>query len=180
MVGTMMNPFFKYSTVAALCVATTSLPAHARKPEIAPQQSLENSLKSFNALLKKSKGNYSYEVTTSSMTGARTKTTIVVADYKISERRYETFAPQPDAEPKLVYLEKGDKIGTNKQGAPAKTITALHAQAKEVLAKPKAPHEKLYLYFNSDGVLKSCFTIDTRIACDVPHKGVRISKIIWP
>lgn len=132
-------------------------------------------------------GNYQYKVSFSSFSGFGNVTTIVIRDNKVAERHYREFggpALAPVApgggKPKEKgpkWIEKGDEVGTNKEGAPAKTLDELYAEAKTVASKPLGDFEKRYVRFDKAGLLQSCFIIDTRIADDAPRNGVAINGL---
>lgn len=172
--------------------------AYAKKVAPPPADQLAASLQHWLAAKKKCNGNYDYQVSRSSFTGARWTTHISVRGNKVVERRYETLAgpggpggpgiprpirpgakPQPPKppQPKTLWKEKGKDIGKNKQGAPAKTIDELYADAEKVLKTKLQPHQKLYTGYFENGLLRYCFWVDTRIADDAPTTGVRISRV---
>lgn len=125
-------------------------------------------------------GNYEYTVGFTSAFGFGHTTTIVVANNKVVERRYEEFnrqAPPPPGAKPNGFVEKGDGIGTNKKGAPARTLDELYQDAVAIASKPLPKHLRRYIRTNQSGLLLSCFTVDTRIADDAPTQGVRIGQI---
>lgn len=150
-------------------------------------KALADSLAKWEEAKKACGGNYQYKVSFSSFTGAGNVTEIVVRNNEVTERRYREFGGPPIApvapgnvnpeSDKPKWIEKGDDIGKNSQGAPAKTLDELYAEAKDVAAKELPEFEKRYLRFDEAGLLKSCFVIDTRIADDAPRKGVAISGL---
>jgi hypothetical protein len=75
--------------------------------------------------------------------------------------------------------EISSDASSNKQAHPAKTIDQLYAEAKELLAKPIPPFHKGVLRFNEQGLLISCFVLDSRIADDAPVTGVNITSITF-
>jgi len=163
-----------------------ALAADAPKDDAAK---LKESAETWEQLKKKCGGNYRYFVRTSSFSGFRTETEIVVRDNKVAGRRYMVTGgrpaiavmpggkPEQPAGPKYKWTERFDEVGTNKEGAPAKTIDELYAEAEKVIEHELQPHEKRYVRFDGQGLLKSCFYIDTRIMDDAPRTGVIISQI---
>ncbi|MFO0903185.1 MAG: hypothetical protein U0939_09310 [Pirellulales bacterium] len=150
---------------------------------------LQSSLDKWSELKEKCGGNYRYFVRTSSFTGAGTETEIAVLNHKVAVRRYRVIGPpiplppgpngrppMPEA-PKYEWTEQGETIGKHKEGAPPKTLDELYAQAQQVLARKLTEHEKRFVRFDKQGLLSSCFTIDTRIADDAPVHGVVIAEI---
>jgi len=125
-------------------------------------------------------GNYEYTVGFTSAFGFGHTTTIVVKANKVVERRYEEFnrrePPRPGVKPPG-FVEKGADVGKNKKGAPAKTLDEIYAQAGKVAAQALRPSERRYVRTDKNGLLTSCFIIDTRIADDAPRKGVAIGQI---
>jgi len=141
---------------------------------------LETSLKSWQQAKAQCKGNYTYQVRWSSFAGVGGETVIVVRGNQVTERRYQEFAspqaPVAGAKP-AGWTEKGDDIGSHKQGAAAKTLDELYEEAAKIVKAELAPHEKRYVRLNEDGLLLACFSVDTRIADDAPIQGVRITSI---
>jgi len=135
------------------------------------------------------RGNYSYTVTTVSFTGYRTTTTITVVNNKVHQRKFEAFSARAIAPPlkpgekprprtaQTTWIETHKTLGSHKSGAHPVTMDTLYQQAHEVIQRDLAPHEKRYVRFFENGLLKSCFYIDTRIADDSPQNGVSITTI---
>jgi hypothetical protein len=150
------------------------------------QDKLQDSLKQWQTLKQKHKGNYSYTVRFSSFSGFGNETEIIVRGNRVVERRYRSFnrravppkpgqaAPKPNGKQ---WVETGKAIGTHKEGADAKTLDKLYSQSADVLKRPLSKNERRYVRFDKQGLLLSCFTVDTRIADDAPRKGVVISRI---
>jgi len=154
---------------------------------------LQKSRDTWDELKKKCHGNYRYFVRTSSFSGVRTETEVVVQKNKVAGRRYKVTGgsaavlriapavpgdrPAKPASPKYKWTERGTDIGGHKQGAPAKTLDELYADAAKAVAHALKPSEKRYLRFDARGLLKSCFYVDTRIADDAPTTGVIIAEI---
>ena len=129
-------------------------------------------------------GNYRYFVRTSSFTGAGTETEVVVRGGKVAGRRFQEFGPpEPvppgEAPPAITYkwTERGAEVGTNKEGAPAKSLDELYLEAEKIVVKELAPHEKRYVAFDDKGLLRNCFIVDTRIQDDAPHVGVILTRL---
>jgi predicted secreted protein len=147
---------------------------------------LKKSQNTWEKLKEECGGNYTYSKRWSSWVGFGHTTEVVVANNKVVERRYKSFsgrprlvAPdQPPAKPENKgWIEKGEEIGSHKQGHPAKTLDELYKEAAEVLGRPVPPFQRLGLRFDKQGLLLACYTQDTRIADDAPTKGVNISSI---
>ena len=163
--------------VAGWCVAAKQTDSH---------RALAKSLQTWKALKARCGGNYSYKVRFVSWVGFGNETEIVVRDNKVAERRYREWSgravavPVPGQPPKpqgKTWTERGKELGSHKKGAPLKTLDELYAQAKAVLDAGRRPHQKLYVRYDKQGLLLSCFTVDTRIADDAPRKGVAITSI---
>ena len=133
-------------------------------------------------------GNYSYKVRFSSWVGFGHETEIVCRQGKVAERKYRDWkggprlvrpggAPQPKPAG-TSWTETGDKIGSHKQGAPARTLDEMYQEAGKVLAAKLEAHQKLYVRYDKQGLLNSCFWVDTRIADDAPRTGVMIGSIV--
>ena len=149
---------------------------------------VSKSLQAWQQAKEKCGGNYSYSVRWQSFVGFGHETTVVIKDNKVVERRYREFKRRPPVavpnKPNVkpqpagpLWVEKGKELGSHKKGAAAKTLDQLYQEAAEV-AKRKLP-SNLRRYFRVDkqGLLLSCFTVDTRIADDAPTKGVNITSI---
>ena len=152
--------------------------------EMTDAEKLAASRDTWDDLKQKCVGNYRYFVRTSSFTGFGTETEIVVRRNKVAGRRFlvsggiERVLPEGEPEaPQHKWVEKGEEVGKNKEGAPPKTLDELYDEAEKVIAHELAEHEKLYLRFDKQGLLTSCFYVDTRIADDAPTTGVTISAI---
>lgn len=170
----------------------TFLSAAPAKPEN-PAKQLSESLLKWKKISASNDNYYSYQVLTSSFSGASSTTTITVEKGIITKREYTSTSHEFDAhgmaelpldpnknQPEKKtneYTETGDTVGKDKRGAPAKTLDTLYAEAKQMLDKPLAEHEKLYFKTDPNGILLHCFKIDTRIADDAPIKGVIISNL---
>lgn len=146
------------------------------------QAKLQVSQKTWQQLNKKHNGNYSYKVRWSSFAGFGHETEIVVRNNKVAERRFRSFSGRPVEPGKptpehVSWIEKGDDVGSHKEGAAPKTLDELYAEAAKVLERDLADHERRYVRFNKQGLLLSCFTVDRRIADDAPTKGVTITSI---
>ena len=147
---------------------------------------LEKSLNTWETLKKECGGNYTYSKRWSSWVGFGHTTEVVVKNNKVVERRYKSFSGrprpvaqgQPPAKPEgTSWTEKGNELGKNKQGHPAKKLDELYKEAAEILGRPVPPFQRLGLRFDKQGLLLACYTQDKRIADDAPTKGVSISSI---
>ncbi len=146
------------------------------------------SLETWKQAKQKCNGNYSYSVRWQSFVGFGHETTVVVKDNKVAERRYREFkAParrpvpkNPNVKPKPagpLWVEKGKELGSHKKGAAAKTLDQLYQEAAEVAKRKLPSNQRRYFRVDKQGLLLSCFTVDTRIADDAPSKGVKITSI---
>jgi len=147
---------------------------------------LEKSLQLWKKLKKECKGNYTYSKRWSSWVGFGNVTEVVVVNNKVVERHYKAFsAPPRPAAPgqppekrkETGWSEKEAKLGSHKEGHPAKTIDQLYEEAQAILERPLPAFQRLGLRFDKQGLLLACYTQDTRIADDAPTKGVSISAI---
>lgn len=124
-------------------------------------------------------GDYTIEVRWSSAFGFGNRTTVTVAGNKVVKREFYEFGrPEPmkpgekPAEPKPKWVETGKDIGSHKEGAAARTVDELYAEAAKLLEAKRPEKHQLHLGFDKDGLLSYCFTRDTRIADDAPKTGV--------
>ena len=153
---------------------------------------IEKSEKKWLELKKKSKGNYSYKKRYSSWLGFGNETTIVVTNNKVTERHYREwktseaaeFSPMAPNEKTNVtelegekWVETGDQIGSHKKGAKALTLDERYQEAKVIAQKTLSPHEEMVVGFDKEGLLNSCFYVNTMIMDDAPQTGVNISNI---
>lgn len=173
-------------TTRSLILALLGLSACAAPTWANDRDKLQDSLEKWQQLSRDHKGNYSYTVRFSSFAGFGHETEITVRDNRVAERRYRSFNRRPirpkpgQAVPKpngKQWVETGKAIGTHKEGAPAKTLDELYSQAADVLKRPLPENERRYVRFDKQGLLLSCFTVDTRIVDDAPRMGVVISSI---
>lgn len=130
-------------------------------------------------------GNYTYQVV-QVFFNSRTITTITVREGKVVERKFDakiSGVPVKPGEPedKPRWIETGKEIGTHAQeGAPARTIDELYAEALKLVGTAVPEHHKRYLAFDKQGFLGHCFQLDTRIADDSPTTGVLPIQIQLP
>jgi len=172
-----------------LSFAIISPVLHAAEPSD-HQTQLAKSRQTWETLKAKCGGNYSYKIRWSSWVGFGHETTIVVRENKVAQRHYrewkgelavpmpvEPGQPQPPQPEGESWVEQGDTLGSHKKGAPLKTLDELYDEAAKILATQLEPFQQLYVRFDGQGLLASCFYVDTRIADDAPTTGVIISGI---
>ncbi|MFM1556744.1 MAG: protease inhibitor I42 family protein, partial [Limisphaerales bacterium] len=168
---------------------------NAKARELAEKQAkvdtakVKEGIKVWEGAKVKSKGNYSYKIGFQSWVGFGHETTIVVRNNKVAERHFRTFnrarpiaPPRPGgrapAQPKTIsWVETGKAIGTNKGGAPAKTLDELYKIALETAQKQLKQFERRYIRSDKQGLLVSCYIMDRRIADDAPRNGLVVSSI---
>ena len=153
---------------------------------------IEKSEEKWLELKKKCKGNYSYKKSFSSWVGFGNETTIVVKNNKVIERHYREWKGREPAGPATMppgaktkvkepegdkWVETGHQVGTHKKGAKARTLDELYQEAKAIAKKSLSPHEKIYVHFDTQGLLNSCFYVNTMIMDDSPQIGVNIHDI---
>ncbi|MBT5845109.1 MAG: protease inhibitor I42 family protein [Verrucomicrobiales bacterium] len=150
---------------------------------------VKEGIKAWERAKVKSNGNYSYKIGFQSWVGFGHETTIVVRNNKVAERHFRTFnrarpiaPPRPGggapAQPKTIsWVETGKAIGTNKGGAPAKTLDELYKIALETAQKPLKQFERRSIRSDKQGLLVSCYIMDRRIADDAPRNGLVVSSI---
>ena len=171
----------RMSLISSLLLTFIAVSAHASDAE-----KVSESKTRWEALKKECGGNYSYKVSWSSFAGFGHTTTIVVENNKVVSRTFQEFnlreiepvAPgeEPAAE-KSGWVETGDEIGSHKEGAAPKTLDELYAEAAKIAVKQLSPDERRYVRTDKQGLLLSCFYVDTRIADDAPTTGVIINSI---
>jgi hypothetical protein len=151
-----------------------------------PAEQLKKSLETWQDLKAKCGGNYSYSTGFQSWAGFGNSSQIVVRANKVVERKYMEFnrnlplAGEPGKEPKLPgesWTETDKQLGSHKKGAPPKTLDDLYADAQKVVATKLSPQQRLYVMFDKQGLLQSCFYVDTRISDDAPKTGVSIGNV---
>ncbi|MDC0219218.1 protease inhibitor I42 family protein [Verrucomicrobia bacterium] len=168
---------------------------NAKARELADKQAkvdtakVKEGIKAWEVAKAKTKGNYSYKIGFQSWVGFGHETTIVVRNNKVAERHFRTFnrarpiaPPRPGgrapAQPKTIsWVETGKAIGTNKGGAPAKTLDELYKIALETAQKPLKQFERRSIRSDKQGLLVSCYIMDRRIADDAPRNGLVVSSI---
>lgn len=146
---------------------------------------LEQSLQRWNQLKAECGGNYSYKVGRSSWTGFRKETVIIVRNNKVTERRYREWSGMQmpakpnefDRKENRSWAEQGDSLGSHDEGAPLKTLDQLYEEAGKILDEKLEAYQRLMVGFDNQGLLRSCFYLDTRIADDAPQIGVAINSI---
>ncbi|MDP7012036.1 MAG: protease inhibitor I42 family protein [Verrucomicrobiota bacterium] len=181
--------------VAPRPVAPPVFDPNAKVRELAEKQAkvdaakVQAGIKVWEVAKAKCKGNYSYKIGFQSWVGFGHETTIVVKNNKVTERHYRTFnrrrpvaPPRPGgvapAQPKTIsWVETGKAIGTNKKGAPARTLDELYVIALDTAKKPLQQFERRYIRSDKQGLLVSCYIMDRRIADDAPRNGLVVSSI---
>lgn len=169
--------FFIFLFLFAAAIASAASAAIVQDAE-----KVQASLRVWQKVKAKCKGNYVYKVTWSSFAGVGGETKLVVQGNKVVERHYREFKRglmPPGAKPAddTLWVEQGDALGSQKQGAPVKTLDQLYREAAEISQRELKPFEKRYVRTDQQGLLLSCFIVDTRIADDAPIQGVRIASI---
>ncbi len=150
-----------------------------------PREQLAKSRAKWKDLKAACQGNYSYAVRFTSFAGFGHETRIVVENNQVVERRFRSWSarpvqPEPGKAPSAegeTWTEQGGNLGKHPGAALPKTLDSLYEEAEKVVARPVAPFERLYLQFDPQGLLKTAFTVDTRIAADAPTKGVIIENL---
>jgi hypothetical protein len=147
----------------------------------------KKSLNAWEKLKVECGGNYTYSKHWSSWVGFGHMTEVVVVENnKVVERRDKSFSGrprpvaqgQPPAKPEgTSWTEKGNELGKNKQGHPAKKLDDRYKEAAEILGRLVPPFQRLGLRFDKQGLLLACYTQGTRIADDAPTKEGSISSI---
>ena len=154
-------------SVLALTVALIVAPLHAepeaddKKPDgqtnelTAKETTFQTSQKAWNALREKTSGNYTYRAKYCDMEYTAEYTVITVKDNKVVERRKYTRdrveGKDELAEPRLIYAESGEDLGSHKNGAPLKTIDDYYAEASKYLQTPTAE-----MQYDKRGLLIAC------------------------
>lgn len=184
--GTQRNAICQESTPDKVIENTTS--GDPVTDAESDQKKLKASLAKWKKARKQCRGDYSYTVRFTSFAGFGHETDVIVRNHKVVERRFRLLNGQPvDVGPNPEkpnrkptggkWAEKGENLGTHKNGAPAKTLDELYVEALKVVSRGRDEHERFYLRFNKQGLLLECFTVDTRIADDAPRKGVNLSSL---
>ncbi|MDP1797427.1 MAG: hypothetical protein Q8K78_08100 [Planctomycetaceae bacterium] len=171
------------SVLLTMCAVFSGIDIHAAGADIDTwKEKLAVSQKAWEAAGKKCQGDYSYQVTVAFYSGTTQTTTVVVRDHKVTERKFArgvVAKGKPPAEPVTEWVETAADLGKHEgPAAKPKTMDELYTDAAKLLDGPIAKHEQLTVSFDKDGLLKECFTIDTRIADDNPRKGVAIDRLI--
>lgn len=102
-------------------------------------------------------------------------TTLHIKNGQVVTRSYSKW--QANQKPVQQWSEASEELGSHPSGAKVLTIDQIYERAQKVLQKKRGPTEKLFMKFDSQGVLKSCFTVNMMIADDAPINGVIISSI---
>lgn len=135
---------------------------------------LKDSLAKWEKAKEQCGGDYSYTTGFTSAFGFGSVTTVTVTGNKVAGRKYETFTQDGGKRvTKQEWAEEGKDVGTHTDGAPAKTLDDLYADAKKVCDGKVADGHVRSVGFDKAGLLAYCYTRDTRIADDAPLEGVR-------
>ena len=145
------------------------------------KEKLQKSLLTWQKEKARCVGDYSYQKKWSSWTGFGHETTIVIRNNQVIGRHFKSFSNQPktlnQSNLQNGWKENENQLGQHKEGHPPKTLDQLYAEAQDLIDQPLLSFHRPILRFNSQGLLLSCFTQDSRIADDAPTVGVNISSI---
>lgn len=171
------------SVLLATCVVFAGIDIYAIGADVDTwKEKLAVSQKAWTATNKQHDGNYSYQVMVAFYSGTTQTTTVVVRDHKVTERRFArgmVAKGKPPAEPVTEWVETAADLGKHEgPAAKPKTMDELYVDASKLLDGPIAKHEQLTVSFDKDGLLKECFTVDTRLADGNARKGVAIDRLV--
>ena len=139
---------------------------------------LEKSYLKWKSAKKLCKESYTYTVSTYSFTGFQDVTEIVVRSGKVVQRSRIVYFPSSFA--CLEWVETETNLNTHPEGAPAYTMDQLYQIARMILSKKITNNfEQRVFVLSSDGLLKSCYIYDTRIADDTEINGVDIDTLTF-
>lgn len=109
-------------------------------------------------------GTYQYTRTTSSFSGYRTSTALVVENDVVVRRTYEAF----DADNVLVesFDEQGAEVGSNENGAPVLTIDELYESCRDDVLTRDTEQNQIVLTFHDSGIVRTCVYVPLDCADD--------------
>lgn len=160
-------------------VAICGMPKSAHADDAA---TVADGLKRWQDVKQSCFGNYQYTVTYSSFSGLRSSTVITVRNNKVSGRKFQKSSGRPvlptvENTNEQGWEESSDAIGTDTEGAPAMTLDEIYATASEIASRQLAAHEKRYVHLDKQGLIKSCFIVNTMIMDDAPIDGINLAMI---
>lgn len=119
-------------------------------------------------------GTYQYTQSNSSFTGFRDTTTLVVEDDVVVRRTYEVY----DENDTLFesYDEQGAEVGSNRAGAPARTIDELYEICRDDVLTRDPVQNHIIVTFHDDGILETCVYVPRDCADDC-DEGVGIDTL---
>jgi major membrane immunogen (membrane-anchored lipoprotein) len=119
-------------------------------------------------------GTYQYTRTSSSFTGYRDTTTVVVENDVVVRRTYEVY----DENGALFdsFDEQGAEVGSNESGAPARTIDELYEICRDDVLTQDPAQNHIILTFHDDGILETCVYVPRDCADDC-DEGVGIDTL---
>jgi len=144
----------------------------------AQQGPFDQSQSTWELMVQKKKTiHYKYTTGTSSWAGFSTTTTIEVKNGTVISRSFEAFEQKNGKFVKTnSYTETGKNVGSNAEGAKAKTLKELYKECQnDVLTKPT---NKYTITFNThkNGLIKQCTYRESNCVDDC-SQGVSVSSI---
>ncbi|MBD8488044.1 hypothetical protein IFO69_04725 [Echinicola sp. CAU 1574] len=122
------------------------------------QNQLEKSEKNWQVLKSENGESYRYQVSTSSWTGYSSITTITVLKGLVTKREFQSYLPDNEGGQELVYsyVEEGEKIGADTEGAEPITLDELYDVCKEEYLTVDPNSNTIYFTEFDNGLVKSC------------------------
>ncbi|OKS86228.1 hypothetical protein [Mucilaginibacter polytrichastri] len=162
-----------------LLMAVTLLFTACKKDDISHQDAYEDSYKKFTAFKTSFSNSYSYVVSSASVFGPSTTTTITVNKGKVVSRSSKFYRRSEDGKSSVLFIsweEDESSVGTHKEGAEAITLDQVYDTAKNVWLKADKKTNKVYFETNADGLISSCGYVPDGCQDDC-FSGISISSI---
>ncbi|WMI64572.1 hypothetical protein RBH94_10920 [Aestuariibaculum sp. YM273] len=146
------------------------------------------SLDSWNNLKHSNENSYSYTVSSRSVFGSGTNTSITVLDGKVTSRVYEAYTLYNEVsgnylgfENRIVleaYTESYETLGTHTSGAPALTIDELYNTCLSEYLSVDPDDNHVTFNYDSNNIIENCYYVPDGCMDDCAV-GVSLSNFEW-
>ncbi|WP_186757662.1 hypothetical protein [Echinicola salinicaeni] len=144
------------------------------------QNQFEKSERNWQVLKNQNDESYRYQVSTSSWTGYSSITTITVIDGLVTKRAFESYNLKDDGGKELVYsyVEEGEEIGADDNGADPLTLDMLYDVCKDEYLTVDQKSNTIYFTEFDNGLVKSCGYVPENCVDDC-FFGFNLKIIEW-
>ncbi|GAA4291387.1 hypothetical protein [Aestuariibaculum suncheonense] len=183
----MKKKFVALALIAITCTLNFSCDGN-RASQAKSLYNFKISLDSWNNLKDSNDNSYVYTVSSRSVFGSGTNTTITVLDGKVTERIYEAFTLYNEASGNYLgfdnriileaYTESGAALGSHTSGAPALTIDELYNTCLSDYLSVNPDDNHITFNYDSNNIIENCYYIPDGCMDDCSI-GVTLSDFEW-